>query len=98
MADVYAGTDLVLGRRVAVKRLSPTLVGDPVAIRRFQREARARASIHDPNVVAVYEIAVHDGAAYVVMEQVEGQTLRAWLDAETRPWADIVDMVPRPLS
>ena len=84
MADVYAGTDLVLERRVAVKRLSPALVGDAVALRRFQREARALASTHDPNVVAVFDVGEDHDGPYLVMELVEGRTLRAVLDREGR--------------
>jgi serine/threonine-protein kinase len=84
MADVYAGTDLVLERRVAVKRLSPALVGDAIAVRRFQREARALASTHDPNVVAVFDVGEDQDGPYLVMELVEGRTLRAVLDREGR--------------
>src|SRR5213078_2029835 len=56
MAEVFAATDLVLERTVAVKRLSRALVDDAVARRRLQREARALASTHDPNIVAVFDV------------------------------------------
>jgi Serine/threonine protein kinase len=82
MAEVFAGTDLVLERRVAVKRLSPALVGDAVALQRFQREARALASTHDPNVVAVFDVGQDQDGPYLVMELVEGITLRTVLDRE----------------
>ncbi len=84
MAEVFAGTDLVLKRRVAVKRLSRALVGDAVAQRRFQREARALASTHDPNVVAVFDVGEDEDGPYLVMELVEGTSLRTLLDREGR--------------
>jgi eukaryotic-like serine/threonine-protein kinase len=84
MAVVYAGTDLVLERRIAVKRLSAALVGDPDAIRRFEREGRALASVHDPNVVGVFDVGEDQDGPYLVMELVEGRTLRVVLDAEGR--------------
>jgi serine/threonine protein kinase len=84
MAEVFAGTDLVLERRVAVKRLSRALAGDAVAHRRFQREARALASTHDPNVVGVFDVGEDQDGPYLVMELVNGETLRSVLDREGR--------------
>ncbi len=83
MADVRAGRDLRLGRRVAVKRLRPDLASDPVFQARFRREAQSAASLNHPAIVAVYdtgEETATDGSGlrvpYIVMEYVEGRTLR----------------------
>jgi eukaryotic-like serine/threonine-protein kinase len=84
MAEVFAATDLVLERTVAVKRLSRALVGDAVAHRRLQREARALASTHDLNIVAVFDVGEDQDGPYLVMELVEGTTLRVVLDREVR--------------
>jgi eukaryotic-like serine/threonine-protein kinase len=75
MGTVYRATDLVLGRTVAVKVLAAALLEDPVQIARFEREARAAASLSHPNVVAVYDTGVDDGARFIVMEFVSGASL-----------------------
>ena len=78
MGAVYEATDLRLGRRVAVKLITGSLVGDPTTLRRFEREARASAKLNHPNIVAVYDYG-RAGAegAYLVMELLRGVTLRA---------------------
>ena len=76
MADVYLGHDTLLDRRVAVKVLSPAFADDPVNRERFRREAQAVASLNHPNIVAVYDWGEEDGASFIVMEYVPGQTLR----------------------
>jgi Protein kinase domain len=75
MATVWLAEDERLKRRVAVKRLHAD-VSDDDLIRRFQREARLGASLNHPNVVAVYDIAPDDEGVLIVMEYVEGRTLR----------------------
>ena len=83
MTEVFAATDLRLGRSVAIKRLlggSP----DPSVRRRFEREARAMALVNHPNVVAVYDAGEEDGRPYLVMELVDGPTLRDELDRRGR--------------
>ncbi|HVE98546.1 MAG TPA: Stk1 family PASTA domain-containing Ser/Thr kinase [Mycobacteriales bacterium] len=84
MAEVYRGRDTRLGRDVAVKLLRPELAGDPTFIARFKREAQAAASLNHPNVVAVYDTGEDGGVPYIVMEYVEGRTLREVLRAEGR--------------
>ncbi|MDQ3156793.1 MAG: Stk1 family PASTA domain-containing Ser/Thr kinase [Actinomycetota bacterium] len=81
MADVRVGRDLRLGRTVAVKQLRSDLASDPTFQERFRREAQSAASLNHPAVVAVYDTGESldkDGhvAPYIVMEYVEGQTLR----------------------
>lgn len=81
MADVRVGRDLRLGRTVAVKQLRSDLASDPTFQERFRREAQSAASLNHPSIVAVYDTGEgfdKDGhvAPYIVMEYVEGQTLR----------------------
>src|SRR5947209_18844989 len=74
MATVFLAEDERLGRRVAVKRLH---AGSPEdAARRFRREARVGASLNHPNIVAVYDIVADPEAVLIVMEYVDGETLR----------------------
>jgi hypothetical protein len=77
MGAVYEGTDLRLARRVAVKILTGSMFGDRAALRRFEREAQASARLSHPNIVRVYDYgAVGDSGAFLVMELLDGVTLR----------------------
>jgi eukaryotic-like serine/threonine-protein kinase len=74
MGEIWEADDTLLGRRVAIKVLAEELAGDPLAVRRFRREARATAKLDHPNVIRVFDFV--DGAApFLVMELLEGQTL-----------------------
>jgi serine/threonine protein kinase len=76
MAEVYEGRDRLLARRVAIKVLLGELGKDPSFLVRFKREAQAAASLSHPNVVAVYDTGVQGSTHFIVMEYVEGRTLR----------------------
>jgi eukaryotic-like serine/threonine-protein kinase len=76
MAEVYLGRDRVLGRTIAVKTLLTQFAGDPHFIARFRREAQSAAALNHPNIVGVYDTGSHDGTHYIVMEYIEGRTLR----------------------
>ena len=76
MARVFRGTDSVLGRNVAVKVLSPQYAGDDQFVARFRREAQAAAGLNHPNIVSVYDTGSQGDVHYIVMEYVEGRTLR----------------------
>ena len=80
MARVWAAEDPILRRRVAVKILDPTLADDAHVRQRFRHEAIAAARLTHPGIVATYDTGEDDGVAYIVMELVEGTTLRRLLD------------------
>jgi serine/threonine-protein kinase len=75
MGQVWAATDTVLGRTVAVKLLSPALSQESSFVERFRAEARHTASLHHPNITTVFDYGEDDGSAYLVMELVAGQPL-----------------------
>ncbi len=76
MADVWLARDELLGRRVAVKILHSEFARDPSFVERFRREAQSAANLNHPNVVAVYDWGEEGDTYYIVMEYVEGQSLR----------------------
>jgi eukaryotic-like serine/threonine-protein kinase len=76
MGEVYRARDTRLGRDVAVKVLPAPFASDPERLRRFEQEARAASALNHPNILAVYDIGMHDGAPFLVTELLEGETLR----------------------
>src|SRR5215211_7715857 len=72
--EIWEADDTLLGRRVAIKILAEELADDPVALRRFRREARATAKLDHPNVIRVYDF-VEGEAPFLVLELLEGETL-----------------------
>jgi len=82
MSEVRRGEDTLLGRPVAVKLLLD--YGDPRSVARFQQEAQILARLHHPNVISVFDTGVDGGDRFIVMELVEGPTLRELLDTEGR--------------
>jgi tRNA A-37 threonylcarbamoyl transferase component Bud32 len=82
MAQVFRGTDRVLGRTVAIKVLDQKHRDDAKFVTRFRREAQAAAGINHPNVVSVFDTGSEDGLHYIVMEYVDGETLDDVLSRE----------------
>ena len=76
MANVYLARDTILDRKVAVKVLRGDLAGDEKFVRRFQREALSASSLSHPNIVEIYDVGEDNGNFYIVMEYIEGKTLK----------------------
>ncbi len=79
MANVYLGYDTILDRNVAIKILRGDLSGDEKFVRRFQREALSASSLAHPNIVEMYDVGEDDGLYYIVMEYVDGKTVKQLL-------------------
>jgi eukaryotic-like serine/threonine-protein kinase len=85
MGEVYRAKDTRLDRTVAIKVLPPHLAGTPEARQRFEREARAVSALNHPNICTLYDVGSQDGAEYLVMEYLEGETLAARLEKGALP-------------
>ena len=77
MANVYLAKDTILDRNVAVKVLRGDLADDEKFVRRFQREALSASKLNHPNIVEMYDVGEDDGKYYIVMEYVQGKTLKS---------------------
>ena len=93
MGIVYAGFDVGLDRKVALKLIRRQLLDNGEVRTRMVREAQAMARLSHPNVVQVYQVGEHEDEIYVAMEYVEGQTLTSWLHAELRTWTVVLRTV-----
>lgn len=79
MANVYLAHDVILDRDVALKMLRLDFANDEEFIRRFHREAQSATSLAHPNIVNIYDVGEEDGLYYIVMEYVDGQTLKQYI-------------------
>jgi serine/threonine protein kinase/tetratricopeptide (TPR) repeat protein len=91
MGEVYRARDRKLDRDVAIKVLPQSVAADPETLARFEREAKAVAALSHPNILAIHDFGMHEGAAYAVMELLEGETLGARLTAGPIPPKQAVD-------
>jgi eukaryotic-like serine/threonine-protein kinase len=91
MGEVYRARDSVLRREVAIKVLPPLMSQDPERLRRFEQEAQAAAALNHPNILAVHQFGIHEGAPYLVSELLEGDTLRQLLQRGPLPARKAID-------
>ena len=92
MGVVYKATDTRLGRTVALKFLSDDLSHDPLAVERFQREARAASGLNHPHVCAVHDIGEHEGRHFIVMEYLEGAPLSQRIAGKPLPLDQVLEL------
>jgi hypothetical protein len=91
MAEVYRARDTRLGRDIALKVVNESLAGSPELARRFEQEARLAGSLNHPNVVAVYDVGLHEGIPYFVTELLQGELLRHRLSRGRIPLQTALD-------
>ena len=92
MGVVYRAEDLKLGRQVAIKFLTDELLRDKQAIERFEREARTASTLNHPNICTIYEVDEADGQPFLVMELLEGRTLKEHLEEAALPPERVLDL------
>jgi serine/threonine protein kinase/Tol biopolymer transport system component len=91
MGEVYRARDEKLNREVAIKVLPASLSQDQDRLRRFQQEAHAAGALNHPNILAVYDVGIHDGSPYIVSELLEGEELREQLNDGSLPQRKALD-------
>jgi serine/threonine protein kinase len=91
MGEVYRARDPRPGREVALKLIPQTFATDASRVNRFEQEARAAGQLNHPNILAVHDVGIHDGAPYIVSELLEGESIRSRLRGGPLPPRKAVD-------
>src|SRR5215469_8877525 len=92
MGVVYEAEDVRLGRRVALKFIPDNLVGDPKSLERFEREARAASQLNHPNICTIHGIEDNNGHPFIVMEKLEGQSVKQMIHGKPMDGDEILDI------
>jgi serine/threonine protein kinase len=92
MGVVYEAEDLKLGRHVALKFIPENLVGDPKSLERFEREARAASLLNHPNICIIHGIEDNKGHPFIVMEKLEGESLKQCIAGQAMPTDRLLDI------
>src|SRR5262245_60278861 len=92
MGVVYRAEDLRLGRAVALKFLPAHLVTQPASLQRFEQEARVTSALNHPHICTIYDVGEDEGRPFIVMELLEGSTLRDLIAGEPLPLRRVIDL------
>src|ERR1700689_4768390 len=92
MGVVYEAEDLKLGRHVALKFIPENLIGDPKSLERFTREARAASQLNHPNIYTIHGIEDNNGHPFIVMEKLDGESLKAHIAGRAMPVEEVLDV------
>lgn len=95
MGEVYRARDTRLGREIAVKILPSQFLSDPVRLSRFEKEARSASALNHPNIITIHEIGQFGETSYIIMELVDGKTLREILSGGTVPVRKTLDIAAK---
>ena len=92
MGVVYEAEDLKLGRHVALKFIPENLAGDPKSLERFTREAKAASLLNHPNICTIHGIEDNNGHPFIVMEKLEGESLKQCISGQAMPTEKVLDV------
>src|SRR5258708_15017596 len=92
MGEVYRATDTRLNRDVAIKVLPSRLTAESSAKQRFEREAHTASALNDPHICTIYDVGEHEGRQLLVMELLEGRTLKEYMEGRALPVEQVLKL------